>query len=254
MLEKIPLSVAIITKNEAENLGDCLKSIEFAAQIVVVDADSTDETVPIASHFGCEVFKEAWKGFGPQKQSAIDKCRHPWVLVLDADERIPPETASQIIKIVLTPPGTSAGYTFPRKNHFQGRWVKHMGLWPDRVLRLFRKDLGHMSPAKVHESIAIDAPVKDLETPIEHYPADQISKILLKIDQYSTFGAQEASAQGRQACIWSAVFRAQIAFLQNYFFRLGFLEGPQGLTLASTDAINKFFKYAKLAELTRRDK
>ena len=252
MADKIPLSIAIITKNEEENLPDCLKSIEFAGQIVVVDAGSTDKTVQIAAQFGCEVFCEPWQGFGLQKQSAVDKCRHPWVLVLDADERIPKETAALIRKIVLNPSGPTAGYTFPRKNYFQGRWMKHMGLWPDRVLRLFDKDLGRMTPAKVHEALAVRAPIEDLDTPIEHYPADQLAKILSKIDQYSTLGAQEAYAQGRKTSIASAVFRAMIAFLQNYFLRLGFLEGSPGLTFASTDAINKFFKYAKLAELNRK--
>lgn len=252
MPEKIPLSVAIITKNEDENLRNCLKSIEFAAQIVIVDAGSTDKTVQIASHFGCEVFNEPWQGFGAQKQSAVDKCKHHWVLILDADERLPEETAFRIREIVLNPIGASAGYTFPRKNYFQGRWIKHMGFWPDRILRLFRKEFGRMTLAKVHESIVVDARVEDLETPIEHHPADQFSKILLKIDQYSTLGAQEAYEQGGKTSIGSAVFRAQITFLQNYFFRLGFLDGVQGLTLAMTDGINKFFKYAKLNELNRR--
>ncbi len=253
MPEKIPLSVAIITRNEADNLQNCLESIVFADQIVVVDSGSTDKTVQIATHFGCEVFGESWQGFGAQKQYAIDKCRHHWVLVLDADERIPEGTASLIRKIVLNPIVTSAGYTFPRKNYFQGRWIKHMGFWPDRILRLFRKDLGRMTLAKVHESVVIDAPVEDLGTPIEHYPADQFSKILSKIDHYSTLGAQEAYEQGGKTSIGSAFFRAQITFLHNYFFRLGFLDGVQGLTLATTDAINKFFKYAKLHELSRKN-
>ncbi|MDI6755879.1 MAG: glycosyltransferase family 2 protein [Thermodesulfobacteriota bacterium] len=252
MPEKIPLSVAIITKNEGQNLPDCLKSIEFAAQVVVVDSGSTDGTVQIASQFGCEVFIEPWRGFGPQKQSAIDKCRYPWVLVLDADERIPAETASLIKKIVLNPSTTAAGFTFPRKNYFQGRWVKHMGLWPDRILRLFRKGLGRMIPAKVHESIVVDPPVEDLEAPIEHYPADQFSKILMKIDQYSTLGAQQAYEKGGKTSLWSAAFRAKLTFVQNYFIRFGFLDGVQGLTLAITDAVNKFFKYAKLNELNRK--
>ena len=254
MLEKIPLSVAIITKNEGENLGDCLKSVEFAAQVVVVDSGSTDETVQIASQFGCDVFIEPWRGFGPQKQYAIDKCRYSWVLVLDADERIPAETASTIKKIVLNPSITAAGYSFPRKNYFQEHWVKHMGWWPDRILRLFRKELGQMTPSTVHESIVVDQPVESLDVPIEHYPGGQFSKILMKIDQYSTLGAKEAYEKGRKASIWSAAFRAKMTFLQNYFVKFGFLDGVQGFTLAITDAVNKFFKYAKLNELNRQNK
>jgi glycosyltransferase involved in cell wall biosynthesis len=140
MPEKIPLSVAIITKNEGENLRDCLKSVEFAAQIVVVDSGSTDDTVQVASQFGCDVFIEPWRGFGPQKQSAIDKCKFPWLLVLDADERIPAETASVIKKIVLNPLITAAGYSFPRKNPGQSprdycnRWACRSPKCADRTL------------------------------------------------------------------------------------------------------------------------
>jgi glycosyltransferase involved in cell wall biosynthesis len=254
MPEKIPLSVALITKNEGENLREFLKSVEFASQIVVVDSGSTDDTVHLASQFGCDVFIEPWRGFGPQKQSAIDKCRFPWVLVLDADERIPAETASVIKIIVLNPSTTAAGYSFPRKNYFQGRWIKQMGWWPDRILRLFRKELGHMTSSTVHESIVVDRPVEALDVHIEHYPAGQLSKILMKIDQYSTLGAQEAYAKGEKTSIWSAAFRAKVTFLQNYFVRFGFLDGVQGFTLAITDAVNKFFKYAKLNELNRQNK
>ena len=254
MDEKIPLSVAIITKNEGRNLRDCLKSVEFAAQIVVVDSGSTDETLQIASQFGCDVFIESWKGFGPQKQSAIDKCRFSWVLVLDADERIPTATASMIKKIVLNPSIPSAGYSFPRKNYFQGHWVKHMGWWPDRILRLFRKELGKMTPCAVHESVILDRPIEALDEPIEHYPESQFSKILIKIDQYSNLGAEEAYKNGKKTSIWSAAFRAKLTFIQNYIVKLGFLDGVQGFTLAITDAINKFFKYAKLNEMNRQDK
>jgi len=254
MPEKIPLAVAIITKNESHNLPDCLKSVEFAGQVVVVDSGSTDQTVKIAKDYGCDVFIEPWRGFGPQKQSAIDKCRYSWVLVLDADERIPDETASVIKKIVLNPSPVAAGYSFPRKNYFQGHWVKHLGWWPDRIMRLFRKELGQMTPSTVHESVVVAQPVEALDVPIEHYPSGQFSKILMKIDQYSTLGAQEAWAKGRKASIWMAAFRAKMAFLQSYFVKFGFLDGVQGFTLAITDAINKFFKYAKLNELNRQNK
>ncbi len=252
MENKIPLSVAIITKNEAENLSDCLKSVLFAEQIVVVDSGSTDDTVAIASDFGCEVFAEPWRGFGPQKQLAVDRCKKPWILVLDADERIPKDTASAISNIILNPTTTASGFSFPRKNFFQGRWIRHAGWWPDRVIRLFRKDKGCMTQAKVHESVEVDGRVEPLAYPIEHYTESRLNQILIKIDQYSTFGAEEAFNDGKTASIWSAAFRAKLAFLHNYVLRLGFLDGSQGFTLAVTDAVNKFFKYAKLAELSRR--
>ena len=253
MNEKIPFSVAIITKDEAENMPVCLESVRFADQIVVVDSGSTDDTVKIASDFGCDVFVEKWRGFGPQKQSAIDKCKNKWVLVLDADERIPPETAVAIGDIVSEGSDDVAGYSFPRRNWFQDRWIRH--LWGgDRIIRLFQKELGRMTSAAVHESVEVSGLVKALDVPIEHFTESDLSKILIKINHYSTLGAQEAFDEGRKSSVCSAFFRAVFTFLQCYFLRLGILDGSQGLTLSITDAVNKFFKYAKLSELRKQAK
>ena len=250
---KTLLSIAIITKDEAENLPACLTSVRFADQVVVVDSGSTDDTVKIAADFGCDVFVEAWRGFARQKQSAIDKCKHRWVLVLDADERIPPETAGAISDIVSKGPAEVAAYSFPRKNWFQGRWIKH--LWGgDRIVRLFRKDLGRMSTAAVHESVEVTGAVEALDVPIEHYTESDLGRILIKIDHYSTLGAREAFGEGKKSSVYSAFFRATVTFLQNYFLKRGILDGPQGLTLSITDAVNKFFKYAKLSELRKQTK
>lgn len=254
MNDKAPLSVAIITKNEEENLRDCLKSVEFARQIVLVDSGSTDNTVRIASEFGCDVYEESWKGFGYQKQSAIDKCTSPWVLILDADERVPRETARVIEDIVSQGKEDMAGYRFPRRNWFQGRWIRHMGWWPDRITRLFRRDSGCMTQAAVHEAVLVSGPVADLSVPIEHYTESDLSRILIKIDRYSTLGAEEAFREGRDVTLWSAFFRGGLTFFNDYIVRLGILDGRQGLTLSVTDAVNKFFKYAKLHELNRLSK
>lgn len=247
----VPLSVAIITQNEATNLPACLQSVAFADQIVVVDSGSIDETVKIAADFGCDVFTEVWRGFGPQKQLAIDRCRNAWVLILDADERIPPETAAVIKELTLRS-SEVAGYSFPRKNFFQGRWIKHAGWWPDRVVRLFRRDCGAMTNVSVHEAVTVAGRVTALAFPIEHFTESRLSALLHKIDRYSTLGAEEAFAAGRRATVWGALCRAKLTFVHGYFLRLGFLDGPQGLTLAIADAVNKFFKYAKLSELSRK--
>jgi glycosyltransferase involved in cell wall biosynthesis len=254
MDEKSALSVAVITLNEAENLPDSLRSVAFARQIVVVDSGSSDETVRIAADFGCDLFVEAWQGFGLQKQFAVDRCREPWILVLDADERIPPETASAIRRIVSAPPGDTAGCSFPRKNFFQGRWIRHAGWWPDRVTRLFRRGNGRMTEARVHEAVVVEGRVEPLDVPIEHRTESDLGRILRKIDRYSTLGAEEAFAAGRRSTVWTALLRAKLTFLQGYLLRGGFLDGAPGLTLAVADAINKFFKYAKLAELGRQER
>ncbi len=252
MAEKIPLSVAIITKDEAANLPGCLKSVAFARQIVVVDSGSADGTLEIARDFGCEVFVEPWKGFGPQKQMAIDRCREPWVLVLDADERIPPETETAIRAVVSGGESGASGYSFPRKNFFQGRWIRHMGWWPDRITRLFRNGKGRMTEAAVHEAVDVAGQIAPLHAPIEHYTESRLSEILKKIDRYSTLAAEEAFREGRRSSVWGALARAELTFVQDYVIRLGFLDGRQGLVLSVTDAVNKFFKYAKLSELNRQ--
>ena len=252
MDEKIPLSVAIITKNEVANLPGCLESVSFARQIVVVDSGSNDGTTEIARGFSCDVFIEDWKGFGRQKQAAIDRCREPWVLVLDADERIPPETQAAIRGVVSAGGEAAQGYSFPRKNFFQGRWIRRMGWWPDRITRLFRRGMGRMTDVPVHEAVEVDGRVVPLESPIEHFTESRLSEILKKIDRYSTLAAEEAFREGRRSSVWGALARAELTFIQNYVLRLGFLDGSQGLVLSVTDAVNKFFKYAKLSELNRQ--
>lgn len=252
-MDKVPLSIAIITKNEEENILLCLQSVSFAGQIVVVDSGSTDSTLKIAADFGCEIYSEKWRGFGPQKQMAIEKCSFPWILVIDADERIPPDTADVIKKIVTNSDVKETGFSFPRKNYFQGRWIKHAGWWPDRIVRLFRKGAGKMSDAVVHESVEVRGEVGSLDMIIEHYTESSLSKIIQKIDRYSTLGAETAFKEGKRCTTGGAFLRAFFTFMQDYFFRLGILDGMPGLTLAVTDSVNKFFKYAKLSELNKNN-
>ena len=248
---KLPLSVAIITKNEEERLPDCLASVAFADDVVVVDAESHDRTPDIAKTAGARLFVEPWQGFGAQKQFAIDQCKHLWVLVLDADERIPPETATEITALLNAEPDHAA-YNLPRKNFFSGRWMRHAGWWPDRVVRLFRTDLGKMSDHLVHESLQIDGSVGELLNPIVHLTNRNLQQTMDKVNHYSTAGAEEMFARGETASIMKAVARGSWAFFYNYLFRLGFLDGGQGLVVSFTDGANKFLKYAKLTEMNNR--
>jgi len=250
---KYPLSVAVITKNEAANLPAFLDSVAFASQIVLVDGGSSDETVKIARDFGCEVYEEPWRGFGPQKQVAIDHCREEWILLLDADERLPPETQDTIKKIV-TGPAVAEGYSLPRKNYFRGKWIKHSGWWPQRLVRLFRRGQGRISDNLVHEGVEVSGRVIALNCPILHYTEDRLEEILKKINLYSSLAAQEYFARGCKSTILGAVIRAKLAFLKTYFIQGGILDGREGLTIALTEGVHKFFKYAKLAELWERKK
>jgi glycosyltransferase involved in cell wall biosynthesis len=250
---KNKLSVAIITLNEQEMLPDCLASVRFAAEVVVVDSGSSDRTVDIAREHGARVFSEAWRGYGPQKQFAIDCCSHRWVLVLDADERISPATAAEIEMVLQGSPRFS-GYSFSRRNHFCGKWIRRGGWWPDRVIRLFDREICSMSSSQVHESVEVPGEVGVLASPIHHFTDQSYEQRLEKINRYSTIWAEERVARGPKGGGVMAALRGSWAFLWNYIFRLGLLDGSEGLTIALSEGAYTYFKYMKLARLIREQK
>ncbi|MCD6213466.1 MAG: glycosyltransferase family 2 protein [Candidatus Desulfofervidus sp.] len=246
--KKLPLSVIIITKNEEERLPHCLKSVNFAEDIVVVDAGSQDRTIEIAKSFGCRVFIEKWKGYGPQKQSALEKTYYKWVLSLDADERIPPETA-QIISQVIQAPKAQA-YSFLRKNFFHGKWIKYCGWWPDRVIRLFEKGHGKFE-GMVHETWVTEGKIIELKAPIEHYSYENYSQMLKKLDEYSSTRARELYDKGIRVNLLTPFLHGGWMFIRSYFLKLGFLNGLDGFVISFMNAGSSFFKYAKLLELQK---
>jgi glycosyltransferase involved in cell wall biosynthesis len=136
------LSAAIITLNEEDRLPDCVKSLDFVGEVLVVDSGSSDRTVQVAEEQGARVLREKWRGFSAQKQFAVDQCENDWVLILDADERIPPETGAVIMERLSDRDGETAAYSFKRKNYLHGRWIRHCGWWPDRVVRLVDRNRG----------------------------------------------------------------------------------------------------------------
>ena len=246
---KIQLSVAIITKNEAERLPECLKSISFAEDIVVVDSGSTDKTLEILNGFGCRVFVEEWKGYGPQKNSAVQKCKYDWVLILDADERIPEEASAEILRIMNSSNRADA-YRFPRKSFFHGKWIRCCGWWPDRQTRLVRKSKGQFHSI-VHESWVTTGSVKNLEVCLKHYPFDNYSAMLRKLDEYSSLSAEELYRQGARASFLKAFLYGLAMFLRCYVAKKGILDGLDGFAISLTKAGGSLFKYAKLIELQR---
>jgi len=245
------LSVAIITYNEEERLPACLASIQdLADEVVVVDSGSTDRTQQIARQYGARMIDHPWEGFGRQKQFAVDQCRYRWVLILDADERLTPEAVDEI-RAVLAAPAFSA-YSLPRKNLFCGRWLRHAGWWPDRVVRLFDKKRAQLTDRLVHEAVEASGPVGTIAAPIVHLANRDLSHTIDKINRYSTAGARQLAAAGRRANLLTATGRALWAFVGDYLLRRGFLDGAPGFLQAVCNAVNVFFKYAKLWELHRR--
>ena len=244
------LSVAVITKNEEKRLPDCLRSVSFADDIVVVDSGSTDRTVDIAQEFGCRVYVEDWKGYGPQKNSALEKCSNDWVLLLDADERVPAETADLIIDTLKAP--SAAAFTVKRKNYLHGRWLKHSGYWPDRQIRLVNRQQGAFRAA-IHERWTTGGRIEDLNAHIDHYAFSGYHDMLNTLNEYSTVIARELYQSGRRANTLSPLLHGAGMFIKIYFVETGFLDGMDGFVTALTKAGGSFFKYAKLLELQRKN-
>jgi glycosyltransferase involved in cell wall biosynthesis len=245
-MNKIPLSVALITKNEQTDLPGCLQSVSFAEQIVIVDCGSVDRTGDIATQFGAEFFVEAWKGYGPQKNSALDKCSRDWVLILDADERIPGQTAQKIAQLVAG--GTADAYSFRRKNLFHGKWISSTDWWPDEVTRLVRREKSRFE-GLTHERLVVDGVTKPLRCCIEHFSYNCYSELFKKLDGYSTEQAEQMFAAGKRARPSAALLRGAWMFFRNYVLRHGFTSGFDGFVISLSKGLGTFLKYAKLHEL-----
>lgn len=245
------LSVIIITKNESAHIAECLDSVAFADEIVVVDSGSTDDTCDIAREKGARVaVTQDWPGFGPQKNRALDLATGDWVLSIDADERVTPELA-QAIQRELSQPGAD-GYLIARLSSFCGRWIHHSGWWPDRVLRLFRREAGRFTDVAVHESVKCTGRVAILDGHFLHYPYPDLETLMSKINRYSSDAALMMHAKGRTAGVASAVGHGFWTFVRIYVLRKGFLDGREGFVLAAAGAAGSFFRYSKLMLLGRR--
>jgi glycosyltransferase involved in cell wall biosynthesis len=243
------LSVAIITKNEAERLPGCLRSLSFSDEIVVVDSGSLDDTVRIAESFGARVLVETWRGYAAQKQFAVEQCRHKWVLVLDADERVPAATAKLIVGQLARNNPAIAAYSFKRKNYLHGRWIRHCGWWPDRIVRLVDRTRGAFDGRPVHERWITDEEVRDLDACIEHVSFRRYSDLVSKMETYSNLSSRELFERDQPVSALTPVLHGAWMFLKTYLLELGFLEGFDGFTISIMNAGGSFLKYAKLREL-----
>ncbi|MGS1115913.1 glycosyltransferase family 2 protein [Castellaniella sp. UC4442_H9] len=245
------LSVVIITKNEAAHIVDCLDSVAFADEIIVLDSGSTDATRELARALGARVEVNAeWPGFGLQKNRALDLATGDWVLSLDADERVPPELAEEIQRVLADP--AADGYRVARLSNFCGRWMRHSGWWPDHVLRLFRRESGRFSDDVVHEHVDLDGRVATLRGHLLHYPYASLELFIDKINRYSTDAALKAHARGRRTTVLGPFGHGLWTFVRHYVLRRGFLDGWQGLILAGMAATGSFYRYAKLFWLGRK--
>jgi glycosyltransferase involved in cell wall biosynthesis len=242
------LSVAIITKNEEVRIPDCIKSVAFADDIVVLDSGSIDKTVEIAKNAGARIFIEDWQGFAKQKQSAVNHCLSDWVLILDADERVPESTAGIIMTALKSCSKETTAFGFKRKNFLHGKWIKHCGWYPDRIVRLVDRRQGRFDDRFVHENWKTEGVVKMLETDIEHFSFRNYSEMIAKMEHYSTLAAKELLQSQRTANSFSPLWHGLWMFFRTYFLELGVLDGFDGFIISTLNAGGSFLKYAKLKE------
>ncbi len=245
-----PVSGVVIAKNEERRIAECLGSLSWADEIVVVDSGSTDGTVEIARHFTDKVFPVPWKGFGPQKQAAVDLATHDIVLNVDCDERVTPELAEEI-GTLLARPDIHAGYSVPRRTFLGEKEIRHCGWYPDRTVRLFDRRSARYSDAAVHERVLVEGTIGRLENHLLHYSFRGISDIFRKMDHYTDISARTMFSAGRRCRPTDLTVRPLLAVLRTYFLRLGFLDGVEGLEISLAAGLSVFAKYAKLRELER---
>jgi glycosyltransferase involved in cell wall biosynthesis len=241
------LTVTVIAWNEEERLRDCLLSVPWADEIVVVDAESTDKTVQLAREFTDRVWVRPWPGFAQQKNFAIAQATGDWILSLDADERVTPELGARIRRI-LAEDGPADGYRLPRRNVFWGAWVRHGGLYPDYQLRLFRRGAGRFVEDQVHESAEVGGRVEALVEPLEHKSYRDLEDFVRRSNRYSTLAAQDWLRQGKPLRIVDLVTKPLGRFCTMYLARGGFLDGWRGLVLAVLYAHYVFLRMAKAWE------
>lgn len=229
----VPVSACIIAFNEADRIGDCIASLAFCDEVVVVDSHSTDATADIAAGLGARVIQRPFDGFRSQKQFAVEQATHDWVLCLDADERVGDALRTSIESARAGGFADAAGYRFARLSEYFGRFLRHGNAYPDRVLRLFdRRRGGWRGKREVHEAASVDGPVRTLAGDLIHYPYRSLEQQLLKTQRYARMMAEHDYARGKRATLAKLVLSPAWRFWRGYVLRAGFLDGWHGLVYA----------------------
>jgi glycosyltransferase involved in cell wall biosynthesis len=246
----LPLSVVIITKNEAHIIGNTLQSLQgITSDILIVDSGSTDATVEIAKKFGAAVIETDWQGYGQNKNKGIDAAKNNWILNLDADEAIDEELKAAILQLTLTDENTV--YEFKFKNYFCNRWIRY-GEWAgDKHIRLFNRNKVKWNTHAVHEGLTLDSSIKtkQLKGNVLHYTVQHFDEYINKTVMYARLNAIKYQQQGKKAGFFKLRMAPPLTFLQHYIMRLGFLDGWEGYLIAKTTAWYTFLKYSFLKEL-----
>lgn len=244
------ISVVIITLNEEGNIRECLESVKWADEIVILDSGSTDRTLKICREYTDHVYHRDWDAYAPQRNAAHDKAGCDWILSLDADERISAELAEEIKEALHENGRGMDGYKLAYKVYYRGKWLKHGGFFPEKHVRLFRRGKGAYGERAVHEALKVSGQVGEMKKGfVEHHSYSSVSDYIIRMDRYSSLSAEEYSSRGRKTGPFRMTMRACYNFINMYLLRAGFLDGYEGFLMAMLYSIYTFTKYAKLKEL-----
>jgi len=249
MSAKLPLSLVVITRDAAADIADCVASASFAADVLVVDSGSRDDTVELARRSGARVIEREWTGFGPQKQFATTEAANDWVLCIDADERVSPELAASIAALFAAGSPRACAYAIARRNRFLGCWLAHGEGYPDWTIRLFDRRRAHWSDDVVHERVIAKGPVKRLARDLMHASAESLDAYIAKQNRYTSLQAAALHANGSKAGAMHLALSPLARFVRFYVLKLGFLDGAAGFAHISIGLFASFLKYAKLRAL-----
>lgn len=246
-----PITIIIPVFNEERNIRAAMESAAWADEILVVDSFSTDRTVDLAREGGARIIQREYGNSASQKNWAIPQAAHPWVMILDADERIPPALRGEI-EAFLAAPGDTKGLRIFRENHFMGRRIRYCGWQDDSVLRVFPRDEGRYLDREVHADVVLEGPVRVLKSRLTHYTFESFEQYMKKFDRYTTWAAGDRARTTRRVGLVQLALRPSWRFFKQYVLRLGFLDGRAGFIVCGLAAFSVFLKYAKLWERQAR--
>jgi glycosyltransferase involved in cell wall biosynthesis len=255
MMEKV--SAVVIVYNEEKNLRECLETVKWADEIVVVDSHSRDRTVEIAREFTEKIFQREYKGQIDKKRFAVSQASHDWVFSIDADERVTQELKQEIQGVLKQGAGEVVGYDMPRMTRHLGRWILHGEWYPDRVVRLFRRGRMRYGGVDPHDRVILEGPRGHFSGMLLHYSYRDFAHQIQRVQSYSDQAAKAQFAEGRRTGFRNLFLRPPFKFLKCYFLKRGFLDGWPGFIIAFTSAFFVLAKYTKLYEMgfsTKREK
>lgn len=248
------ISAIVVCFNEEDRIGDCLESLKWCDEIVVVDSFSRDRTAEICRRYTDRFIQRSWAGYREQKAFAHSQATKPWVVLVDADERVPPQLSDEILDALDRYGERFAAFSVPRLVYYLGRWWWRGGWYPDQDVRIFRRTHATWGGLDPHEKILVDGKVRRLKNPLHHFSYRDISDHMNRINRFTTVSANELNRAGRRWRVADNLLRPPFRFLRSYVWKRGFLEGFAGFFIAATAAVYVFLRYAKLRELELREK